>query len=454
MRSIALAAALVLVGVAAVAVILVGRPAGPAEPAASAHPTGTAATETAVPVQAVPVPKRVWFARDQLPPIAAMVLGAGGPNDSLGRISSRIGALRDAQSKDVPPGAINVVALIGTFKQDSVGVTSQFETGGRVDGDLLTLELGRGQFDRIRGALQTQAVVQQLVYTATEEPGISRVLLTERGGARLTIDQLEIDKPLTREDVMGYPFSGAEAPSIAGQGVPVQTEVPRWSFSNDAGPGLGRFSLELRAKSVVTGGRLDPTVRVSLSRCDACGSRWQLRVDLPDAEAPSPAPPFQEFVAGPIRSFDVPHTRGPADLGTIFLLGLDDARPWRVTTEPTGAGTARINVDIGGRPQLLTRNIAVYVPDPDATMTRSFTLSGAARVFEANVIWRIRDASGRAVAQDHTTATIGTSPVWGTFATTATVPASVSGQVTLEVFWASPKDGAEMDLISIALTVR
>jgi hypothetical protein len=34
------------------------------------------------------------------------------------------------------------------------------------------------------------------------------------------------------------------------------------------------------------------------------------------------------------------------------------------------------------------------------------------------------------------------------------MPANVSGNVTLEVFWPSPKDGTELGLVQIPLTVR
>ena len=114
----------------------------------------------------------------------------------------------------------------------------------------------------------------------------------------------------------------------------------------------------------------------------------------------------------------------------------------------------RLYVDIGGDPRTVNQNIAVYSPIVGQSVTGSITISGAARVYEANVSWRLRDSSGRAVATGFTTATNGTGPVWGTFQTSAQIPAGLSGRATLEVFWGSPRDGTDQDVVSIPLQVR
>jgi hypothetical protein len=443
-----LAVVALAVGIAALAL---GARSTPAEPIPTGSPESASATEstapTAVPVQAAPVSLRVWFARNQLPPVRATVLGSGGPGDRPeGRILLMIGALRNARPEDVPAGAFNAMAQVGTFQ----GSQSGFEVGARVQGDLVTVELGRGQFDRIRGAAMTQAVVQQLVYTASDVDGIRRVLLTERGGGPLTIDQLVINKQLTREDVTGYSFAGTETTSIVSDGAQIPTTIASMKVMNEDVPGLGRFSVEI-AGGGSAGGRLIPRLKASLTPCDCQAAKWLLRLDLPDTVAPNPKIPFEQF-AGPITTLDSPHTRTPADVGAIFLLGLDDARLWRVSVESTTAGTTRINVDVGGRPEWITRSIAVYALEP-GTAGRGLTLRGAARVFEAAVSWRFRDASGREAARGSTTATIGTSAVWGTFETAVEIPAG-TGPGDLEVFWVSPRDGTEQDVVSIALGVR
>ena len=77
-----------------------------------------------------------------------------------------------------------------------------------------------------------------------------------------------------------------------------------------------------------------------------------------------------------------------------------------------------------------------------------------ARVFEAAVAWRVRDGNGRDVATGHTTASRGTSALWGFFEATITLPPNVAGTPTLEVFWIGPQDGTELDVVRIPLTLH
>jgi hypothetical protein len=134
----------------------------------------------------------------------------------------------------------------------------------------------------------------------------------------------------------------------------------------------------------------------------------------------------------------------------VYRLGLDDQRPWRaiVLSNPT-----RIVIDIGGVPQATSDSVAVYSPRAGTTTGRTVNVSGAARAFEAHVNWRIKDSAGREVGNGFMSASI-FGPTWGTFDTSVTIPANVSGNVTLEVFWPSPKDGAELGLVQIPLVVR
>jgi hypothetical protein len=120
----------------------------------------------------------------------------------------------------------------------------------------------------------------------------------------------------------------------------------------------------------------------------------------------------------------------------------------------TLSNPTRIVVDIGGAPTATSDSVAVYSPRPGETTGRTLTVSGAARAFEAHVAWRVKDSGGREVATGFTTASLGTSALWGTFQTTVTIPANVSGNVTLEMSWPSPKDGADMGLVQVPLAVR
>lgn len=55
----------------------------------------------------------------------------------------------------------------------------------------------------MEGAARIKALVQQIVFTATPEPEIARVLITQDGGATAVIggEGLVIDSPATRERV-------------------------------------------------------------------------------------------------------------------------------------------------------------------------------------------------------------------------------------------------------------
>jgi len=134
-----------------------------------------------------------------------------------------------------------------------------------------------------------------------------------------------------------------------------------------------------------------------------------------------------------------------------YVLQLDDLRPWRVFTL---ANPARLVVDIGGAWQAVSDRIAVYQPTVGGTIAQSFVLAGAARVFEANVVWRVKDSKLKVVAEGHTMASLGTSPVWGTFQTTITLPATVTGNVTIEVFEVSPRDGSEVGAVAFPAVLR
>jgi hypothetical protein len=146
--------------------------------------------------------------------------------------------------------------------------------------------------------------------------------------------------------------------------------------------------------------------------------------------------------------------------GTVAIaIRLDDARPWRVATEPTGTGTARLYIDIGGIPANVNENIAVYGPIPNQGMGDratgcTCTVQGTARVFEGSIGWRVRDGNGREVARGNVKASRGTGPVWGMFTAMVTIPAGVAGQVSIEVFSLGPRDGSEQDVIRIPVTVH
>jgi hypothetical protein len=383
---------------------------------------------------------------------------AGGPTGTEFRIGNRLSALWEVRQP--PANAANPFGAVGRS-----GGSGALSTSIRIDGDL-----ARITFDVASWGVATEAdargLVQQIVYTATEEAGIRRVLLAQQGTSSLIIAGVSFDAPLTREDVTGYAFLGMKTPTIVGDGTTVPSEVVSWSVLNEQIAGLGRFIIELRARDPATT-RFDPQFTVDLMRCDFCSGgegKWWIALDLPDTARAGQAislPPVS--APGPIRDLTGPPVVDSAPglaSHAHFVLRIDDARPWRASTESTGPNTARIVIDVGGRPSTLNTNIAVYSPVPDqgagdrAAGCPSCRVLGAARVFEANVLWRVRDGTGRDVSHGSTTASRGTSPVWGLFDTQFTIPPNVAGPPVLEVFWQSPKDGSDQDVVAIPLTLH
>lgn len=400
----------------------------------------------------------VYLARDLLPPYALHVDGADAGATPGERIRSRIEALKRVPA--VGPGApgqagqlANPAALV---KPRLAKVT--------VQGDLVTLDYDvPGDGWGTAGSAATRAFVQQLVYTASEEPGIRRVLITQNGGRQAIIggEGLVVDRPATREDVAGYDAKAeAELRSDGAKPHAPVNVTTRWSV-DEVAPGLARFVVELGPGApelpdlAATYARNDDEVG------DPDRAKWVLRLALPGVRAsgvgPQPTPATGASATRRTERVDRTPLRAvhtivdPTWDGVVFELALDDARPWRVGYVPN---PTRLVVDVGGHPLAVARNTAVYAPRPGATVDRTFTVNGLARAFEANVPWRVRDGAGRVIARGFTTATIGTSVVWGAYEISATLPETARGQVTLEVFQVSAKDGSETEIVRVPLSVR
>jgi immunoglobulin-like protein involved in spore germination len=262
------------------------------------------------------------------------------------------------------------------------------------------------------------------------------------------IVQPVVEKPVAEEELSGN-AGAATSETIEDPGDGVLADVLDWRASvNDVAPALGRFVVELKPTNS-TEARPFPKLMAKLEQQNDPNQprKWLIRLELADAKwQQTPASSSKMIGTTPIQQVTTyPIT---ANRGVGFGISLDDARPWRVGVMHN---PLRVVVDVGGA--AASDSIAVYSPRAGET-SRNVTVSGFARVFEAHVAWRIKDAAGREVAKGFTTASIGTSPLWGSFQTTATIPASVSGNVTLEVFWPSPKDGSDLGLVRVPLTVR
>ncbi len=468
-RVSALAASILIAG--ALGSTLLERPAidGPVAASPTASAGSSSPVTTPGPAVATPAQDQIWvyFARDGLPPSGGFATGTFDDGRPESRILSRLNALRMA--KALPLGTTNPFAPPTPTQSGSSTFGMSISL---IQGDLATVEFDLSNGWDVRGSAQSLALLQQLVYTITEEPGVRRALIAEKGKPNAVIDQLVIDKPLTREDVFGYAIA-ATPKSIEDAGDGTVADIVDWRASvHEVAPGLGRFVVELKPTNS-TEPRPYPKFTATLERPTqekrTDDGKWVIRVELPDAiwqqaqgEAFHCCPlklvgktPIRQVAAYPLGANPTP-SPGPGALGggayrgVGFGIILDDARPWRVGVLHN---PLRLVVDVGGTPQATSDSVAVYSPRAGET-SRTVTISGFARAFEANVAWRIKDTAGREVAKGFTTASIGTSPVWGSFQTTATIPATVSGNVTLEVFWPSPRDGTDTGLVQVPLTVR
>ena len=95
--------------------------------------------------------------------------------------------------------------------------------------------------------------------------------------------------------------------------------------------------------------------------------------------------------------------------------------------------------------------VEVVVPVDGQHIAGELALEGCGVVPEGTVQYRLLDADGEVVVEDFTTADFG-GPEIGVF--TDTIATDHSGEATLEVYWESPRDGAEEDLVSVDIVLE
>jgi len=440
----------------------------PAVGSPTAVPGTTAPAAVATPVASIdPNRDRIWvyFARDSLPPVGAYLQGILDDSSSEGRTTSRLSLLMGLQPSRVPAGLLNPLGSVSP----AVNGSRQTGLGVHTSGDKAFVEFDLPTGWGAHGSAQSLALLQQIVYTITEEPGINYAVITDKGRQSATIDQLVVDKPLSREDVFGY-ANAAKPDKIEDGGTAGLADIVDWRASVDqVAPGLGRFVVELKPQTATTRPTPRFTAVLQPSRETTPGhGKWTILISMPDAVWNQPSgeafhccplkvvetTPIRELTAGPLTGD--PPTGNGAYRGVGFGINLDDARPWRafVLQDPL-----RLVIDVGGTAPNVSDRIAIYraqpVPaTPVCSTTCDIQLSGAARVFEANVVWRVKDSAGKVIANGHFLASVGSSALWGTFDTDVQVPPRFTGNVTLEVYEASPKDGSEQGLVQIPLVIR
>ena len=439
----ALAASIVIAGALGSQLLIrpaTDEPVG-AQPTATVAPGATSAATSTPTATATPQPTAidhalVYFARDGLAPVGVHSNKIQGTS-AEDRIAQRLFELLAADGMPAPAGAFNARPPRGAI----VGVNDV-----KLQGDLATVGLRIPEGFKISGSAATNALVQQIVYTATEEPGIRRLLLTVNGQPA-TIDQLVWDRPLSREDVSGYEAVRSETvsedqsrPCAPTCPSPVPARLSNNYSVDTFAMGVARLVVQVDSGDWES---FTATGRVGDDKKDAWSSKYVVTLEVKGTEI---KPGVEIIDRSPLRAIRSTVSGGK----TTYELALDDLRPWRVAllTNPD-----RIIVDVGGYASALSDTVAVYSPKPGDT-GRQFTVTGLSRTFEATTAWRVVDSARREIAGGFTTASRGTSAVWGTYQIAVQIPANVSGNVTLEVYWASPRDGADTGLVRVPLTVR
>lgn len=95
-------------------------------------------------------------------------------------------------------------------------------------------------------------------------------------------------------------------------------------------------------------------------------------------------------------------------------------------------------------------NIVVFRPLPGSRAALGTPLSGSARAFEANVLYRIRDDAGRIVARERAVTATEGAPAFGAFSVPLafdTQPGTPSGAI--QVYTRSARDGSIQDLVEV-----
>ncbi len=105
-------------------------------------------------------------------------------------------------------------------------------------------------------------------------------------------------------------------------------------------------------------------------------------------------------------------------------------------------------------PKSISDTIAVCEPARGAPVGRQFAVRGLSRTFEATTSWRVRDRAQRVVVNGFATASVGSGQQWGNFEFEVQLPSTVSGDIALELYWTSPRDGSDQGLVIVPLTVR
>jgi hypothetical protein len=96
-------------------------------------------------------------------------------------------------------------------------------------------------------------------------------------------------------------------------------------------------------------------------------------------------------------------------------------------------------------------NITVTSPKQGETIERPVTVTGMARTFEQAVSFRLKQANGKVLAEEFTTANAPDLGIFGPYEKTINYSLPTEREGVLEVFQGSAKDGSEIDKVIIKI---
>lgn len=106
-----------------------------------------------------------------------------------------------------------------------------------------------------------------------------------------------------------------------------------------------------------------------------------------------------------------------------------------------------------GQVAIIESNIIINKPLSNDVVFSPLEIAGRARVFEGNILFRLKDNWGKVVATSTTTALAG-APDWGFYSGKLTFDLPTTPIGSLEVWTLSPKDGSEQNLIRLPIRFK
>lgn len=162
---------------------------------------------------------------------------------------------------------------------------------------------------------------------------------------------------------------------------------------------------------------------------------------MPTLAPPTPAPTTTPTAAPPT----VPPTSTPTAKPTVA----PTATPTLVPPTKTPVRTPTPKPTPTAEPRVILTEVRAQASTPGI-----IHVAGRARVFEATVSLRLKDAAGKVIVRGAAQATMG-APEWGDFAADVFFPPpATSQQGTLEIFETSMKDGSSLGLVTMPVVLQ